>query len=684
MLDRLKTFATEYRENLARDFPASIVVFLVALPLCMGVAIASGVPPADGIITGIVGGLIVGFFSGSPLQVSGPAAGLTVIVFEIVKEHGVPALGIIVLLAGIVQCLAGVFKLGQWFRAVSPAVINGMLSGIGVLIVASQFHVMLDDSPKGNGVANLISIPVALWDCLKPVGITNTHVAGCVGLLSILVLVLWSTVPKKFSKMLPAALISVVVATAVTIIFQLDIKTVNLPDNLLAALQFPTEDALKKLTNTKIILEALGIALIASAETLLSAGAVDRLHQGQRTKYDRELMAQGIGNIICGAVGALPMTGVIVRSSVNVGAGAVTRASAILHGLWLLMFVACLPFVLKMIPVCSLAAILVYTGFKLTNFSIVNTLIKYGKTEVAIYVITVLTIVCEDLLTGVGIGLALSAAKLLYIFSHLDIRIEQLEDRVELHLKGAATFLNLPKLAELLEGIPPGTELHVHFDELDYIDHAALDMLMNWELQHKSLGGDLVIDWHTLGSMFRERRKTLRPKGFGDIGDLDDSLLQNEETVGTEEAEAQNVVYKSSDHPVSRPSLWWLKEKELAELSIAVAKGQGNRLKRYLEPLGLEERIDLLRRLADNTRILHSKNSEIPVLVVKLNWCMEEGVTYDSKLRHHLEIQLRKEVLKIFTGDCLYKERLFLYEPALRRETQYHEVIAPQSEVSLP
>lgn len=510
-LTKLQSLIVDYRETLPRDFLASIVVFLVALPLCMGIAIASGAPPAAGLMTGIIGGLVVASLAGCPLQVSGPAAGLTVIVWEIVQEHGYSTLGVIILLAGLIQLTAGVLKLGQWFRAVSPAVINGMLSGIGVLIFASQFHVMLDDKPKGNGITNLISIPQAIWDCLQQIEIGSAHVAGCVGLLTIALLVVWVGLAPKRLKVIPAALVAVVIATAVTVAFRLDIKTVSLPDNLLAAVQIPKPEAFRRLADWKIILEAMGLAFIASAETLLTAGAIDRMQRGPRTKYDRELAAQGLGNIICGVVGALPMTGVIVRSGVNVQAGARTRLSATLHGVWLLLFVVFLPFVLRLIPTASLAALLVYTGYKLSNFAVVKTLRPYGRTEVAIYLITMLTIVSTDLLTGVVVGMTLTTAKLLYLICHLSIRIETPKaNQIVLYLKGAATFLSLPKLAAALESVPDNTELHVHFEELDHIDHACLDLLMNWEVQHKAQGGTLVIDWGTLGVMFREQRRSVR------------------------------------------------------------------------------------------------------------------------------------------------------------------------------
>ncbi|MBZ0185058.1 MAG: SulP family inorganic anion transporter [Candidatus Obscuribacterales bacterium] len=509
--DGIKSRASDYRENFPKDFLASIVVFLIALPLCMGVAIASGVPPAAGLITGIVGGFIVGTIAGCPLQVSGPAAGLTVLVWEIVQEHGFEMLGVIVLLAGLIQLVAGLLKLGQWFRAVSPAVINGMLSGIGVLIFASQFHVMLDDKPKGSGILNLLSIPQALFDCVNYISTDNSHIAGAIGLLTIFLLIVWGKVTSKKLNLIPAALVAVVVATVVTMVLKLEINTVAVPDSLLAAIQFPKVEAFGRMFELKIFLEALGLAIIASAETLLTATAVDKMHRGQRTRYDRELTGQGIGNVICGVLGALPLTGVIVRSSANVQAGAVTRGSTIMHGAWLFLFVACLPFVLRLIPTACLAAFLVYTGYKLFNFKVIKTLQPCGKSEVAIYLITLLTIVSTDLLTGVAVGMALTTAKLLYLFSHLDILMKTPNpNQTVIYLRGAATFLSLPKLANTLEMVPVNTELHVHFEDLDYIDHACLDLLMDWDVQHRAQGGSLVIDWGTLGAMFRERRSSRR------------------------------------------------------------------------------------------------------------------------------------------------------------------------------
>jgi MFS superfamily sulfate permease-like transporter len=505
------------RETIGHDALASVVVFLVALPLCMGVAIASGMSPLTGLITGIVGGMLVGLIAGSPLQVSGPAAGLTVLVWELVQHHGVAMLGVIVLLAGLMQLAAGLLKLGQWFRAVSPAVIHGMLAGIGVLILASQFHVMLDGKPIGSGLANFAGIPGALAEALSSNG-ASVH-ALYIGLLTIVMIVLWGRFAPKRLKVLPAPLLAVLVSVAISAAMQLQIKYIPdlLPNpedinNIWSAIQYPTLENLLRALDKDILIAAASVAFIASAETLLSASAVDQLHQGPRTRYDQELVAQGVGNSVCGVLGALPMTGVIVRSTANIEAGGKTRASTFLHGVWLLLFAAVLPFTLSYIPVASLAGVLVYTGFKLAYPKAVPGLLKFGRCEVGIYAVTVVMVVATNLLEGVLIGLGLSLLKLLYAFSHLEIRWDEdfVRNRVELHLKGAATLIRLPQLASVLEEIRPGAEVHIHFEELDYIDHACLDLLSSWERQHETTGGTLTLEWEALASKFHQRRADVR------------------------------------------------------------------------------------------------------------------------------------------------------------------------------
>ncbi|QXP85727.1 SulP family inorganic anion transporter [Methylococcus sp. Mc7] len=500
------------RVSWKEDLLASIVVFLVALPLSMGIAIASGIPmekaASVGLITAIIGGIVVGPLSGSPLQVSGPAAGLAVMVAMFIQEHGFETLGLIVLLGGLIQLAAGLFRLGQVFRAVSPALIQGMLAGIGVLIFASQFHVMVDDVPPGTGkefggLINLWSLPLAVW---KGISETVHRPAALIGVLTIATVMLWTAFAPKRLRLLPAPLIGVVVATACAAFLELDLKYVPVPDQLLDAVTWPTLAGLGRLTEGAIWLAGLSLAFVGSAESLLTATAVDSMQRhAPRTKYDRELAAQGAGNILCGLLGVLPITGVIVRSSANVLAGARTRLSAILHGVWMLVFIALLPAVLSLIPVAALAAVLVYTGIKLTKLQFARILWGEDRAEAGIYAATLGTVVMVDLLTGVAVGIGLALARLLYSFSHLEIQVEeeQASGVTHIHLKGAATFMRLPQLAAVLEKLRPDAQVHVHFDELTFIDHACLDLLVNWEQQHQAGGGELVIDWENLHGIFQ-------------------------------------------------------------------------------------------------------------------------------------------------------------------------------------
>jgi MFS superfamily sulfate permease-like transporter len=491
-----------------RDLLASVVVFLVALPLCMGIAIASGVPPALGLITGIMGGLVVGFLSGSPLQVSGPAAGLSVIIWELVQQHGLAALGSIVLIAGAIQVIAGSLKWGQYFRAVAPPVVYGMLAGIGVMILASQFHVMVDDAPRGSGIENLIAIPAAIYKGISPPNGANHHLAAVVGLVTISGIVLWTRFHPRKMAFLPAPLIAVLAGTLVAHFGGFAIKFIDVPSNLADAISLPTSESMRLLWSWPVLGAALALALVASAETLLCAIAVDRLHTGPRTNFDRELRAQGIGNMVCGLMGALPMTGVIVRSSANIQAGATTRVSAILHGVWLLAFVIAMPGVLRLVPTASLAAILVYTGYKLINRDNVRALAKYGRTVVAIYAATVIGIVVTDLLTGVLIGIGLCILRLLYLLTHNRMRLVLAADRkrADLYLEGAATFFALPRLAALLDAAPPGVALHLHLDKLQHIDHACMDALHAWRQQNEATGSTLEVEWDGLADRFEGAR----------------------------------------------------------------------------------------------------------------------------------------------------------------------------------
>jgi MFS superfamily sulfate permease-like transporter len=490
------------------DFLASVVVFMVALPLCIAIAQASGLPAEAGVITGVVGGLLVGAISGSPLQVSGPAAGLIVVVLDLIAKHGIAGMGVALFLAGCLQVVAGFARLGQWFRAVSPSVIHGMLAGIGLVIIAKQSHILVDDvAGDGSVIQNLLSIPAAFIKAFADSDADQPHhrVAAGVGLLTISILLAWKPLAPRFFKLLPAALVAVVAAATIGHVLDHDIKTVVVQSNLLASITWLHDSPVRLFVNAGIWQAAVTLALIASAETLLCAGAVDRMHTGPRTQYNVELAAQGVGNMICGFLGVLPMTGVIVRSATNVEAGAKTRASAMLHGLWLLLFVGLFPGVLGLVPLTSLAAVLIVTGFKLINPAGIVTLWRTSRSEALILLATAGMIVATDLLVGVISGIVLALLKLVWTFSHLKthVEIDPREQRTTLHLDGAATFIRLPLLADTLEHVPGDTELHVDFTRLSYIDHACLELLMEWEKQHETTGGSLVLDWDSLHARFR-------------------------------------------------------------------------------------------------------------------------------------------------------------------------------------
>ena len=495
---------------LRHDLPASLVVFLVALPLCLAIAKATGMPPEAGIITGIVGGILVGLIAGSPLQVSGPAAGLVVILLDVVQKYGPERLGVVVLLAGLIQVAAGALRLGQWFRAVSPAVVLGMLAGIGVVLFAQQFHVLVDDPPAKSPVANLLAVPAAVGGVFYDHGHPGHTPAALVGLLALAALLLWPLAARGRLRAVPAVLVAVVLATAATAAFGLPIQRVTF-EGLASGVRPPAPSGfLGMVSDGAVWLTAATVALVASAETLLCAAAVDQMHRGPRTRYDWELTAQGIGNAVCGTLGALPMTGVIVRSAANVRAGARTRWSAVFHGVWLLGFVLLAPGLLRLIPTAALAAILVLTGIRLIEAHAIRALWRESRAEGAICVVTAVTVVAVDLLAGVMLGVGLAVVKLIHTFSRLRIRRrgDPASGRLTLVLEGSATFIRLPKLAAALERVPPGVTLHVDLMGLSYIDHACLTLLTNWEKQHEATGGKLVLDWETL----RARFHTARPR----------------------------------------------------------------------------------------------------------------------------------------------------------------------------
>ncbi|MCZ7457244.1 SulP family inorganic anion transporter [Streptomyces sp. WMMC940] len=465
----------EQRRTLRADVTASLVVFLVALPLCVGVAVASGVPAELGLITGIVGGLVTGLLPGSSLQVSGPAAGLTVLVFTAVSDYGLPALGVIVLGAGLIQLVLGALRLGRWFRAISLAVVQGMLAGIGLVLIAGQLYALADAKAPGGGLADLAGLPRLV---LATVTSQNALLALAVGAGTARLIAVWPRLSGR-ARVVPGALVAVGVATALTALFDLPIARVEVTGLLHAIQPLGLSDA-KRLADVGLAATVVAFALIASAESLFSANAVDRLHSGRRTDYDKELMAQGAGNSVCGLLGSLPMTAVIVRSSANVQAGARTKLSRVLHGVWLLLFAAFLPQALSYVPTAALAGVLIHAGWKLIPVKEIGPLWRDHRGEAVVLVVTAAAIVTTNMFEGVLIGLLLAVVKTAWAMSHVHISVSDSGiGPVRVRLSGNATFLRLPRILDTLEALP---QRHVELDlsGVRHLDHACMTALQSW------------------------------------------------------------------------------------------------------------------------------------------------------------------------------------------------------------
>ncbi|MFB6591663.1 SulP family inorganic anion transporter [Streptomyces diastaticus] len=474
--------------HLRQDFAASLVVFLVALPLCVGVAVASGVPAELGLVTGIVGGVVAGLMRGSSLQVSGPAAGLTVLVLEAVQDFGLAVLGVIVLAAGLLQLAMGLLKLGRWFRAVSVSVVEGMLAGIGLVLIAGQLYAAAGLAAPAAGLDKILQLPGALAGSLtSPTALTSL----ALGAGTVMVMAGWTHLPRR-ARAVPGALAAVLLATAVSLVFSLPVATVEV-HGLLGSIQPPGAGAFGQVASLSLLGTVLAFTLIASAESLFSAAAVDRMHDGPRTRYDQELVAQGAGNTVCGLLGALPMTAVIVRSSANVQAGARTRASRVLHGVWLLLFAALLPGALALIPLPALAGILVHAGWRLIPLRSFAPLWREHRGEAVILAVTALAIVTVNMFEGVLIGLALAVAKTAWTASH--VRLEVMDKGagpVQAYLSGNATFLRLPRILDTLESLPQDRPVALDLSGLHHLDHACRTALENWAARHSASGTDQV------------------------------------------------------------------------------------------------------------------------------------------------------------------------------------------------
>ncbi|SCK58706.1 Sulfate permease, MFS superfamily [Streptomyces sp. WMMB 714] len=479
-------FEPRTRGTLRADITASLVVFLVAVPLCVGVAVASGVPAELGLITGIVGGLVTGFLPGSSLQVSGPAAGLTVLVYEAVQAYGTGVLGVLVLLAGVLQLAMGALRLGRWFRAISVAVVQGMLAGIGLVLIAGQIYTLADEEAPGTGVGKLAGLPALAGTVI---GSATAATAAAVGVGTIAVLIVWPRW-KPVAKVLPAPLAAVALATAVTALCDLPVARVQV-QGLLDAVRPPQPEDFAALASFGVAATVVAFALVASAESLFSAAAVDRLHDGPRTQYDRELMAQGTGNAVCGVLGALPMTAVIVRSSANVAAGARTKLSRVLHGVWLLLFAAALPAALGVIPVAALAGVLMHAGWKLIPLRELVPLWREHRAEAVVLGVTAAAIFIVNMFEGVLIGLLLAVVKSAWEISHVQIETDDAGHGRPLRVQvlGNATFLRLPKLLDQLEALPQDRRVELSLAGLRHVDHACGMALSAWEEEHNARAG---------------------------------------------------------------------------------------------------------------------------------------------------------------------------------------------------
>lgn len=481
-------------KNLKRDLPASIVVFLVALPLCLGIALASGAPLFAGIITGVIGGIVVAACSGSQLSVSGPAAGLTAIVLGAIATLGdYRTFLLAVVLAGVIQVILGLLKGGTIGNYFPSSVIEGMLAAIGLTLILKQLPHALgvdsdffgDESFVQGDNENTFS---AIGAALSHFGLAAIVISG----LSIGVLLIWPKL-KKLS-IIPAPLIVVVLGITLAIAFSgtsyaldpahmVKIPVVNGWGEFLDLFISPD---FSQITNNKVWLVAATIAVVASLETLLSIEAIDKIDPIKRVSpTNRELVAQGIGNMASGLVGGLPMTSVIVRSSANVNAGGRTKMSAIFHGTWLLLSLLFIPGLINMIPLACLAAILLVTGYKLTRIALFKHMYHKGWDQFIPFVITIVAVLLTDLLKGVAVGMAFSIFYLLRtnMRNPFFYKIQEEGDKKNLRIKLAeeVSFLNKASIQVMLNRIPKETNVIIDGSNSRYIDPDVLETIFNYK-----------------------------------------------------------------------------------------------------------------------------------------------------------------------------------------------------------
>jgi MFS superfamily sulfate permease-like transporter len=491
--------------NFGANFSASIVVFLVALPLCLGIALASDAPLMSGLITGIVAGIVVGLLSGSQLSVSGPAAGLTVIVATQIQTLGsFEKFLAVILIAGIIQVILAIIKSGRLAGIFPSAVIQGMLAAIGIIIILKQVPHAFGRDLDFEGdffFKSLTSGENTFSEIVQIVGSVETG-AVIISALSIPLLFVWGEFQKK-SKVffyLPGPLIVVGLGILLNAFFHslkpswalVQTHLVEIPISKNGASWFSGDKFIdfSVLTDLRIYTMALVLAAVASIETLLCIEATDRLDPLRRiSNPDRELFAQGVGNIIVSFLGGIPMTSVIVRSSANIYAGAKSRLSAILHGVWLLVAVLLIPEILNQIPLASLAAILIVLGYKLTNPELYKKFFSEGYDQFLPFVITVVAIIFTDLLTGVGIGFIVGVIMAIRRSHSSAITLVKEEKTYLIKFTRDVSFINKLKLKKILAEIPAGSAVWVDGARSMFIDHDIIDILNEYKqtAQHKNI-----------------------------------------------------------------------------------------------------------------------------------------------------------------------------------------------------
>jgi len=493
---------TSLIKSAGKDLPASIVVTLVALPLCLGIALASGASLFSGIIAGITGGIVTGIFSKSQLSVSGPAAGLTTIVaLSISRLPAYEAFLLSVMIAGALQLLLGALKAGVIGDYVPNSVIKGMMAAIGIILIMKQFPHLIGYDANFEGDENFFqknqeNTFSAMEHALEAI----TPTAAIIGIVSIMLLKLWelkSIKKNRILSLIPGALIAVLFAIFMNVylapILQLEVlekkHLVALPvaDNFQSFLKFFIYPDWQYISEQRVWTSALTLAIVASLETLLGIEAVDKLDPLKRiTPANRELKAQGIGNIVSGFLGGLPITSVVVRSSANVAAGAQTKLSTILHGFFLLGSVLIIPQLLNKIPLSSLAAVLIFTGYKLARFSLFKEFYHKGWDQFIPFFVTIIAILFSDLLVGIIVGILIGLFFILKSNFHSSVVFVADNNNYLLRLRKDVSFLNKPIIKSRLDSIPEGAYIMIDAVRADYIDKDVIDEI-NQFLEHAAL-----------------------------------------------------------------------------------------------------------------------------------------------------------------------------------------------------